>query len=437
MQKDCDVLVGGAGIQGVTVACYLQEKGYNVLLVDMGGVASGNTSSSAAMLRNTFTSGVNLALAQSSIEMYKQIQMYTDIGLNNMKYLWLLSQQQYETHGGSILDFEDRGLGVNLLEAKILAEHIPGLILDPASVDEVSAAAGLPAIAHGLLCDNCYSLDPGLLTQFYFNEFLSNGGEYKNAEIKGFVVGASNELAVGEESLPDQPYAFQDKKVNGVVLADGEKISADLVVLATGAWSRDLLYKLGVDAHLQPQKKQIFSLVSERFEDLMNLPCFENGEGTIPFTVLPYHGIYMKPDIKSGGFSVACSNTKSTPFDQNRDVEKEFCANSIKPFIEAYFAQFELASYNGGVAGSYFYHLPTKIPLVDKVRDGLAVVTGASGSGIMKADAIARVAARSLEMILRGRPINGPVTLFDGTRFNVMDLTEEGSKLLVPERFVI
>lgn len=47
---------------------------------------------------------------------------------------------------------------------------------------------------------------------------------------------------------------------DGIALVDGERVDADTVVVAAGAWTREVLAPLGVRVHVEPQRGQIVHL---------------------------------------------------------------------------------------------------------------------------------------------------------------------------------
>ena len=70
--------------------------------------------------------------------------------------------------------------------------------------------------------------------------------------------------------------------------------------------------------------------------------------------------------------------------------ESAYYENSIYPVLSEYVSAFEGARPVNSWAGGYCYS-PDSIPFVYK-ESGVLVVNGASGSGIMKADALGRIA---------------------------------------------
>jgi len=89
-----DVVVVGSGILGISCAYHLkrQNPDLSVIVIDQnprGGM--GNTSKSAALFRNVFSSPVNRILASASLAFYEKLQKEEkiDLGLRYTGYLWL------------------------------------------------------------------------------------------------------------------------------------------------------------------------------------------------------------------------------------------------------------------------------------------------------------------------------------------------------------
>ena len=88
-----DTIIVGAGVIGASTAYYLQKYSpkQKILLIDkFSKIAAGNTSRSAALYRNLFSSKSSLVLSTSSIGFYETIA--SEIGLKNLGYLWMFSQ---------------------------------------------------------------------------------------------------------------------------------------------------------------------------------------------------------------------------------------------------------------------------------------------------------------------------------------------------------
>lgn len=438
-RSECDILVVGAGILGAAAAYHLKQAdaARDILLIDRSGVGQGSTSKSVSMVRDSFTSPHSFALASATIHEYKRLYGtgFRAIDLRRLMYLWLFTREQFERIGAAVKRMEEHGVDMEVLPAQRLAERAPCMVLSPA--DEESAAYGLPPIHAGLLCRNAYSVDPVGITQGYVDRFKDLGGRTAfGLEAEDFIRRPLQPLRYEDEEIPGQPFASQPQSVAGVVLSDGSRIAARTTVLAVGAWSRTLTDRLGQGSLLSPKKRQWFYLKGEALAALLNLPGFGNEDGTLPFTILP-QGAYLKPS-REGGFYVALADDLGRPFGLDTRAERDYFVNNIHPLLKGYFPQFANAGLEAMDAGLYCYDEVYRTPLVDWLHAGIMLVGGASGSGIMKADAIGRVAAHRYALGPSadcGR--EAPLELPGGFGIDTRCLTIRGRGCIEPEQFVI
>ena len=92
-----DTIVIGAGIIGSSTAYHLQRLSpkMKILLLDRNSkVAGGNTSKSAALYRNLFSSKISQVLSTSSISFYETIA--DKIALKDIGYFWMLSKKDWQ-----------------------------------------------------------------------------------------------------------------------------------------------------------------------------------------------------------------------------------------------------------------------------------------------------------------------------------------------------
>ncbi len=103
---DCDVLVIGAGILGMSTAYHvkLANPGNRVVVVDrFGGPGQGNSAKSEGGFRNLFTSETNFLLADSTIDwmLHLEGELGHHVGVSRIGYLFLLSDEQYSGQRGA------------------------------------------------------------------------------------------------------------------------------------------------------------------------------------------------------------------------------------------------------------------------------------------------------------------------------------------------
>jgi len=392
------VIVIGAGILGLASAYHIlnQARGLSLLVIDrFGGPGLGNTARSAAAYRDLFSSPVNRDLSRGSIAFYERIQKQgTHLALQRIGYLWLLTAEQAHA-AREVLDSPAApDIEFDLLEPERLRQLLPQL------------RAG--DISLGLLGRNCGILNPNLLCRFYEQRVRELGGK--------FLYGA----AVSGFSLD------HDGNITGLD-TDGQIFQADTVVAAAGAWMNATLALAGLEALVLPRKRQLFAVAAKSgiLHSLFHSSGF-NAYGLLPFTILP-GGAYLRP--ANGFFILGYANEDQPPgLEDHPLAEADFFEKRLRPQVERYFPAFAGVTPEYSWAGHYADHPPDSLPFVDRLR-GTIVVGGDSGSGIMKADSLGRIAAG----LYHGRE---QVELGQGRLFRVQDLALSG-RSLAPERLVI
>jgi len=105
------------------------------------------------------------------------------------------------------------------------------------------------------------------------------------------------------------------------------------------------------------------------------------------------------------------------PFSLDVTPEKSFYEFNIRPILTEYFPQFESARIANKLAGLYACNTIDGNPYVFE-RHGLIIISGCSGSGIMKADAIGRI----VDALYRRKE---EAELYGNVKFKVSDLGVE------------
>lgn len=402
MSQTYDVVVVGAGVTGLSTAYHLKRLSpdLSVLVVDkFSACGQGNTSKSAAKIRDTLASNVGRKLAQTSIEFYKETQAEQDIGLNLMGYLWIISEEQRHENQDAIRHMQANGVRLKFYNSGELKERLPQLtqIVN----GEHQQLLGLPHGVVGMLGLNCGSIEPDLLTRFYETQFKSKGGQVLyGKEVTGFSLHQDDD----DDSALDP--RFPDNKIYGVKV-DGNRIPAKQVVVAVNTWGKVLLEeRLGVKSHIFPKTRQLMPIKSDLFENVRGFAGEGNGDKGFPFTILPYQGIYL---YRQGPetLMVGCADQVGRPirFEEQPVGEPSFFETKVMPAVSGYFPELEAAPRLRPDAGQYDYSADGE-PNVFWALENLLVVNGLSGKGIMKADSVGRIAASGLiglsEAVLHG-----------------------------------
>lgn len=389
----------GAGILGVASAYYLQKNNPDktILLVDsQPDAGQANTAMSAAAIRNMFSSSTNQLLTDTSIDFFRHIQenLKFDLTLHFCGYLWLLSNQQFNEPSVQswMQRMEANDIAYRAIEKPELKKLLPGLVTEFPN-DEEANIMNLNPVDYALFGAECGVLDPSLLVQFYKDEFL------KLTEVKPRFNLTVHKLLLEAEpplGLPGEPYVWQNKQVTGIRSSQGT-IQAEKVVLAVGPWTNALLDPVGIPSYVKAKKRQLFIVTASdqpSLEELLFAKGFSD-TGFIPFTILPSGGVYLRGVPEEKSFWVGCADKVGRAYKYNMDdddynAERTYYEQSIYPVLYKYFPAFANLRPTNMWAGDYSYSVDA-IPLVYE-HSGVIVVTGASGSGIMKADAIARMA---------------------------------------------
>jgi glycine/D-amino acid oxidase-like deaminating enzyme len=240
------------------------------------------------------------------------------------------------------------------------------------------------------------------------------------------------------EPLPNQPYYWQ--KTTPGVKTKNRKIKADKIIIIAGSWTSYLLDDLGVDAHTKPKTRHAFTMPAKTNElkELINTRGFIKG---MPFTILPRPEtalddptFYIKPNLKEETFWVGYDPDFLAPFKPENELattpryHRDCFEYVVSQGLRKYFPQFARTRMTSCFAGQYMINTIDGQPVIFE-KNNIIVVTGASGSGIMKADSIGRIAAA----LYKGERYT---TLYGNKRFEVSDLGKERRRVK-PEIFII
>jgi glycine/D-amino acid oxidase-like deaminating enzyme len=429
MMAEHDVLIIGAGIIGLTTAYHIKSRNPNVdvLVVDkLAAPGQGSTAKSAAAFRCLFYSRTNFALADSSVEFYRHVQaeLGYDLKLRWPGYLWLFDEDGYRRMLPVLGDLAKKGFQYKEYDENELAKKLD--IKTDFAGDDEAQLMGLGNVYMGILIPKAGLVDVDSLIKFYESKFLELGGKIQcNTEVTGIVVEPRQPLG-----MPGEPYFWQDATVVGANTTKG-LIKAKKTIVAAGAWASQLLDPIGVECFIKARKRQIFSIKAET-EALRKMLFTKNftDAGCLPFTILPRPSAYIRPAPEENALWLAYGDEFPRAFkiEDNPEPEENFYKYGLYQVFVKYFPQFAACQPFSAFAGLYEINTIDGQPLVFE-ENNLMVVGGASGSGIMKADAIGRIAAA----LYRGEEY---AWLHGERRFKVSDLGLKGRNV-EPEKLVI
>ena len=451
-----DYVFVGAGILGTISAKYLKERFPNkqILVIDKNSsTGQGNTVRSNAAYRNIFDTDLNVLLSTASINYYKHLESNKGVNLElqELGYLWLLTEEQYqEKYTKNIRINSDSGsyeqisliqfLQKNTINFEFLSQQELGTVFPEVktqfSDEEKSEYLGLnlelKEIQHGFLGRQCGVLNPDLVVKAYEKMFRELGGQFY------FDIEVTRVLLKGQEEEFDPaflPVVWKDLEVAGVEVMnrDGKRdfILTKNVILTTGAWINQLLSPLGINSSIRAKTRQLFTICN--MSSFIRNSHFANQFNTIPFTILPIGGIFVKPVPNTDCVVVGCSDDIGREFLQesiagdrttnpkleNLIGEIDFYVRNILPVLHAYFPSIftETSKVELPSAGNYAYSLD-KFPVIqqDPQLRNFFFCSGASGSGIMKGDSIGRI----LSALICG---DEEAKLYGGYKVNVADFS--------------
>ena len=424
-----DALIIGAGILGLSTGYHMKSRNpkLDVLIVDkLGAAGQGSTAKSAAAFRCLFHSPTNFVLADSSAEFYKHVQddLSFDLKQRWAGYLWFFDKDGYGKVLSVLKELAGRGFKYIEYDERDLARKLD--MRTSFADDEEARMMGLGDVYKGILIQKAGLIDVDSLVKFYESEFLKLGGKIQyNTEVKELVVEPRQPLG-----MPGEPYFWQDATITGARTTKG-LIKAKKTIVAAGAWISQLLDPLGIECFIKPKKRQIFSVKAktEALKKLLFTREFTDA-GCLPFTILPKPSVYIRPAPEEDALWLAYADEFPRAFklEDNPEPEENYYRYGIYQVLVKYFPQFTDCQPFSAFAGLYEINSLDGQPLIFE-ENGLMVVGGASGSGILKADAISRIAAA----LYNGEEY---AMLFGSRKFKVSDLGLK-NRHVEPEKLVI
>lgn len=364
-----EILVIGGGIVGLSAAHALRRSGAGrVTVVERDRCGSGSTSRATGGIRCQFANEVNIRLSLRSLEYFRdwKARFGGDAGYRPTGYLFLASDQAQLAglvRGAAM----QRKLGARtqILDPDQVARRLPGVRLDGV----VGASLGLD---DGLA-------DPGAAVSSLQPACARLGVEIREGTLVTRIV-------------------VEAGRVSGVAMADGERLAADVVVLAAGCWSGPLAASAGVDLPVRPHHRQAY-----RTADRPGLPA------DTPMTIDLATGTYFHTD--GPGLVFGGGDRDSQPGFDDRIRPSD--APRIIELVTRRLPRLAEASLSHIWAGLREMTPDDKAALGWTSVPGLYVAAGFSGHGFMHAPAAGEVVAAHLA----GREPDLDVSDLDPNRF--------------------
>jgi sarcosine oxidase subunit beta len=247
-RRSPDVIVVGGGVTGASIAWRLAENGQRVLLLEQRGICSG------ASGRNGGMTGAGSSLHASS-RVGRAVYALTTANLHLLKSLASELDRDFELRLTGTMDIITAPEQLAHLERAVALEREAGIDIE--LIDADAARAIVPALSPGIL-GAAYARDRGHLWPFALVTGMADAAVRHGVEIR---------TGTRVDGL-----AWSGDRIAGVI-AGGETILAEDVVLATNAWTPRLLPNLPQSA-IVPARGQI--LVTQPLPPLLACPFGTN-----------------------------------------------------------------------------------------------------------------------------------------------------------------
>jgi 4-methylaminobutanoate oxidase (formaldehyde-forming) len=245
-------IVVGGGIAGTSVAYHLAALGWqDVLLLEQNGLGAGTTWHAAGAVGRLRVTGSLARMNDRSAKLYQRLEAETGVatGYKQVGGLALAQTEdrmaQLRRTGSMAKHF---GVDVHIISPAEAAELWP-----LAQLDDVIGAAWLP--------------DDGRAEPAQLPLAIGEGARRHGASIR--------------EGVRVLEVLHQDGRVTGVRTDRGD-VTADVVVLACGMWTRQLALGCGVSVPLHPVEHH-YLLSKSTGQDLDRAPVTRDLDGTIYF----------------------------------------------------------------------------------------------------------------------------------------------------------
>lgn len=328
MIKQVDVAVIGGGVIGVCAAYYLREAGRKVTIIEQGSICSGSSYGNGGLLvpshsmplaaPGAITQGLKWIFNPES-PFYIQPRLNLDL----IRWLWkfraaaneqrmkqslpiicklsgesvslyedLISKEDLRcnfAHVGTLTLYRSKdGFKGGEEEARLLAQHgISSQSLNSSQIREIEPSAR-EDIAGGILHQDDAHIKPDEFVHGLASRFQEQGGVIEtNTAVTGFDVSGH--------------------KVN-VVNTARDKYHVKQVILATGAWSANLVHDLGIRLPIQPAKG--YSITFERPDEAPHIPIML-GEAKVGVTPMGKF-LRLAGTLELSGLNLDISNRRVT-----------------------------------------------------------------------------------------------------------------------------
>lgn len=351
--ETASIVIIGGGLEGAATAWALAQRGVtDVVVCERDTVGAGMTGKSSGIVRCHYGVSSLAAMAAVGLEVFEKAEEIfgTDIGFRQTGYVVGVGEAN-----------------VGNLRKSLAAQREVGVQTEEIGVEEV--AAMWPAA----------DLEP--FAAFGWEERGGYGDAYQTAQ--AFAASARAGGIRIRQSTPVAGLIVDGDAVTGVRLVDGSTISAETVVVATGAWTRPFLAAHGIDVPIEVHREQI----------VMIHPGMELGKVPVFSDLVSLQ--YVRPDVRGEilfGNSDLAELEIADPDDYLNRADEAFLDLTVDK-VGTRFPQFTDAAITSSYAGCYDV-TPDWNPIISTgPLEGLVIAAGFSGHGFKISPAVGRLVA--------------------------------------------
>jgi len=373
-----DVVIIGAGVHGASGAYHLAQSGARVTVVERLTPAGGPTGLSSGVCRAYYTNAFLAEAARDSIRMmldFEGIGQGHDSGYRRTGFLYLHPPQDVEEVIDNAARLNGLDIRVELHTGDDLQRQFPQFVLDDIGIGAYEVEAG-------------YADPAGTTAGMIAGAVAAGAALRSHAAVQGL------RLRPGGGAV--------------VLLAGGESLAAERLLIAAGPWTASLASQIGVDLPLTVERHVV---ATTRLGDPARI-SFGHGDLVT--------GYYCRPegaDQYVMGWTHAGERVNPDRFDKTIRREEEL---ELENAVARRYPLMHDAQPRGGWASLYDVS-PDWQPVIGEIADGVFVDAGTSGHGFKLAPALGRHVA---DLVL-GRP-DPRIAQFDPRRFENGELLSAG-----------
>lgn len=363
MQIHYDVAILGGALTGSSTAYHLlsREPGLRVCVIERDPTYEFAASArSNAGVRILFSQPENLLMSQYGHRFYAGFGdlMMVDgerppLDIYRHGYLFVANTPEQADDMWLNHDFQiSMGCDVHMLRGDDVKDRWPSMVADDIVVAAYSPGDGW--------------IDPHGALSGLRRKARALGADYMSGDVAGL--------------------DMADRRVTHVSLADGNKIGADWVVNATGAWARDICAMIGMTIPVEPLSRMVFFFQAQ--QPIEQLPFTRDGLG-----------VGFRPE--GNGFISGVTNYE-TAGSFCFDVKHEYFEEVVWPRLAHRVPAFEAIRVQNAWAGHYAQNTFDGNMIIGPWAghaDNFLIATGYSGHGLQHTPAVGRALA---ELILDG-----------------------------------